>query len=46
MMQYAVYAVIMVYCTQCMLYTVYAVRGGNSGSWDGEIVSNDLTSCS
>jgi len=33
-------------CTQCMLYSVYAVLGVYSWSWHGEIDRDDLTSCS
>jgi len=41
---YSVYTVLGVYCTRCMLYSVYTVLGVNSGSWHGEIESDDLTS--
>jgi len=33
-------------CTQCMLYSVYAVLGVNSWSCHGEIERDDLTLCS
>ena len=45
-MLYWVYAVLGVCCTRCMLYSVYAVLGVHSWSWYGEIVRDDLTSCS
>ena len=45
-MQYSAYAVLGVWCTRCMLYSVNAVLGVNSWSWHGEIVRDDLTSCS
>jgi hypothetical protein len=35
-----------IFSTQCVLYSVYAVLGGNSWWWPGEIVSHDLPSCS
>jgi len=33
-------------CTQCMLYSVYALLGVNSWSWHGEMERDDLTFCS
>jgi len=43
---YLVYAVLSVCCTRCMLCSVYAVLGGNSWSWHGEIERDDWSSCS
>jgi hypothetical protein len=33
-------------CTWCMLYSVYVQLGVYSSSWDGELESDESTSCS
>jgi len=32
-------------CTQCMMYSAFAVLGVNSWSWHGEIQRHDLNLC-
>ena len=45
-MLYLAYAVLGVCCTRRMRYSACAVLGVNSWSWNGEIESDDSTSCS
>jgi len=45
-MLYLVFAVLGVCCTQCMLYSLYAVLGGNSSSWHGEMERDHFPLCS
>ena len=43
---YSVYDILSVWCTQCIVYSMYAELGVNPGQWHGEMERDDLPLCS